>query len=336
MDTLYRHWLILRMIPRAPQKIDGAAIESRLRAEGFTATTRRTIQRDLEKLATLFPIACHDTSKPYGWYWTREAPTFDMPGMDPATALTFFLAERFLSRLFPRSTMDTLHPYLISARQVLDKLTENRLRKWPEKVRIISRGQPLGTPEIKSGVAEVVYEALLQERRFRTKYRRRGETGYQERIVNPLGLIIQEQVTYLVATLWDYDDVILLSLHRMESAELLKEPSRIPEDFNLQDYLDNGELQFPEGEKPLKLAVMFDPDAGAHLLETPLSDDQTVKEQNDGRLLVKATVADTARLRWWLLGFGDKVEVVKPKGLRAEFGKIAQEMQCLYQNVGNR
>lgn len=330
MDTLFRHLLILRMLPRYPQKIDGATIEARLREEGFATTTRRTIQRDLEKLATLFPIACQDDTKPYGWYWTREAPAFDMPGMDPSTALTFCLAERFLSPLFPRSTMTALHPYLINARQVLDKLTENRLHKWPDKVRIISRGQPLGAPEIKAGVAEVVYEALLQEQRFRASYRRRGETEAREYVVNPLGLVIQEQLTYLVATFWEYDDPVLLLLHRMESAALLGEPCRVPEDFDLQEYLDSGELQFPEGEKPLKLAVLIDRYAGAHLLETPLSEDQKVKEQKDGRLLIKATVADTAQLRWWLLGFGDKVEVVGPKRLRDEFARIAGGMAGLY------
>lgn len=333
MDTLYRHLLILRMLPRSPQKIDGATIEARLRDEGY-GTTRRTIQRDLEKLATLFPIACHDTTKPYGWFWTREAPTFDMPGMDPATALTFFLAERFLSPLFPRSTMKALHPYLTNAHQVLDKLTENRLQKWPDKVRIISRGQPLRTPEVKAEVVEVVYEALLQGKRFRTKYRKKGGQGAQEYVVNPLGLIIQDQLTYLVASLWDYNDTVLLLLHRMESAELLDEPCHIPEDFDLQEYIDSGELQFLEGNRPLKLAVLFEPYAGTHLLETPLSDDQTVKEQKDGRLLIKATVADTAQLRWWLLGFGDRVEVVGPKGLREEFVEITLGLCKTYQLTG--
>lgn len=330
MDTLYRHLLILRMLPRYPQKIDGATIESKLRAEGDTETTRRTIQRDLEKLSALFPIACQDDTKPYGWSWQKDAPAFDMPGMDPATALTFFLAERFLAPLFPKSTLNGLRPYLTNAHKVLDKLTENRLRKWPDKVRIVQRGQPLLAPEIKPEVAEVVYEALLQEKRFQAHYRRRGDTEGREYVVNPLGLVIQDQLTYLVASLWDYDDPVLLLLHRMETAELLDETCHIPEGFNLQAYLDSGELLFPESDKMLKLVALFDKYAGAHLVETPLSRDQTVKEQKDGRLLIKATVADTAQLRWWLLGFGDNVEVVGPKKLIDEFAKNARSMGEIY------
>lgn len=326
METLYRHWLILNMIPRYPQKIDGAMIEGRLRAEGDETTTRRTIQRDLEKLSTLFPIACHDSTKPYGWYWIKDAPTFAMPGMDPVTALTFHLAEKHLARIFPRSAMSTLQPYLDLAGRVLDRQSDNRLQKWPDKVKIISRGQPLGAPEIKPEVIEVVYEALLLERQFRGWYRRRAEKDLREHIVNPLGLVVQDQTTYLVACLWDYEKPVMLALHRMERAEMMAMPCRMSENFDLQEYLDSGVLQFPEGDKPIKLEVLFDPYAGAHLLEAPLSSDQTfVEQKKDGRLLIRATVADTAQLRWWLLGFGESVEVVGPTFLRSEFYSIAVE-----------
>jgi predicted DNA-binding transcriptional regulator YafY len=59
---------MLRIVPPAPRKIDTATIERRLRAEGFPID-RRSIQRDLQKLSTVFPIVCDDAHKPYGWSW---------------------------------------------------------------------------------------------------------------------------------------------------------------------------------------------------------------------------------------------------------------------------
>jgi predicted DNA-binding transcriptional regulator YafY len=51
---------------------------------------------------------------------------------------------------------------------------------------------------------------------------------------------------------------------------------------------------------------------------------------------VQATVADTQQLRWWLLGFGDKVEVLGPAGLRAEFAALAARLAARYgQAAGN-
>ena len=51
---------------------------------------------------------------------------------------------------------------------------------------------------------------------------------------------------------------------------------------------------------------------------------------NQGGTLT-ATVADTAELRWWLLGFGDGVEVLGPKALRREIGETASNVARMYQ-----
>ncbi len=65
----------------------------------------------------------------------------------------------------------------------------------------------------------------------------------------------------------------------------------------------------------IELEALFDADAAFHLRETRLSEDQVLTDQPDGRVLVKARVRDTGELRWWLLGFGDAVEVLRPEGL---------------------
>jgi predicted DNA-binding transcriptional regulator YafY len=42
---------------------------------------------------------------------------------------------------------------------------------------------------------------------------------------------------------------------------------------------------------------------------------------------------NTEQLRWWLLGFGGKVEVLSPEGLRADIAKVAEEMVNRYRSV---
>jgi len=46
--------------------------------------------------------------------------------------------------------------------------------------------------------------------------------------------------------------------------------------------------------------------AGFNLLESPLSDDQQVIDE-DETYLIMATVVDSDMLDWWLRGFGDAV-----------------------------
>jgi predicted DNA-binding transcriptional regulator YafY len=53
-------------------------------------------------------------------------------------------------------------------------------------------------------------------------------------------------------------------------------------------------------------------------------------KQMDGRVLLKATVLDSFELRWWLTGFGDRVEVVKPKYLRDTFITQVKNLASVY------
>lgn len=70
--AIVRQWLVLSILPRPPRKIDTASIEKELRARGISIH-RRTIQRDLVELATVFPLVVDERSKPYGWRWRDDA-----------------------------------------------------------------------------------------------------------------------------------------------------------------------------------------------------------------------------------------------------------------------
>jgi hypothetical protein len=129
-DTLLRQWELLRAIPRAPRKIDVGSLMSKLAAAGYK-TTKRSIQRDLNLLSGVFPLVCDDRSTPYGWSWSSDAPTFDLPSMDGPTALTLRLIEQFIPTLLPPTIRDLLAPQFTRARAVLaanpDKPFDNGL-----------------------------------------------------------------------------------------------------------------------------------------------------------------------------------------------------------------
>jgi predicted DNA-binding transcriptional regulator YafY len=71
-------------------------------------------------------------------------------------------------------------------------------------------------------------------------------------------------------------------------------------------------LGFGGSAAPTRVRLAFRDGAGDHLLESPLADDQQATRGPDGTLRVTATVQDTERLRWWLLGFGARVAVLGP------------------------
>ncbi len=76
MDTLYRQWLILRMIPRRG-KIATTEILSRLKSQHSVETTLRTVQRDLTICPAFSSLNAMSTGRPAGsgrkkrrfWRW---------------------------------------------------------------------------------------------------------------------------------------------------------------------------------------------------------------------------------------------------------------------------
>jgi predicted DNA-binding transcriptional regulator YafY len=125
----------------------------------------------------------------------------------------------------------------------------------------------------------------------------------------PLGLAQQGPRLYLVCRFPDYDNERSLALHRITSARATAREFERPKEFDLQKYDNDGRFGFGEG-KQIRLTFRITKAAGQHLLESPLSLDQQVVELED-HYEISATVVDSARLQWWLRGFGDAVRDVQ-------------------------
>lgn len=332
VSTSYRHWLLLRIIPRYPRKIDTATIESLLDRQGISIH-RRSIQRDLEKLSNIFPLSCDDREKPFGWSWSADAPAFDIPALSPPAALAYRMVADFMSDMFPSEIYNQLKQHFRCADSLLKQTDKETLKEWPNKIRSIGRSQPLLPPQIKENVFSVVSDSLLEARRFQVSYLKRGEKETVSWTINPLGIVLHDRLITLVCTVGNYHqhkDVRQLQLHRITDAKQLEEPSLSPEGFSLDEYIAGGAFSYCIDESPIRLKAVFEEDAAIHLEETPLSADQQLTSCGDGNVLVEASVNDTRQLRWWLLGFGSRVEVLEPSALRNELKDHAVKMISRY------
>ena len=189
--------------------------------------------------------------------------------------------------------------------------------------------QVLIPPAIDARVQRAVTDALLDDRRLDATYRRKGEREARRYVLNPLALIQGGPVTYLLASVGDYDDVPMFALHRFERVSITDAKARRPTSFDLTAFVKNGGAHYGAG-KAIRLDALFTLAAAEHLNETPLSEDQRLSAEVDGRVRLRATVADTPQLRWWLLAFGDAVEVAGPAALKDWFAATTAAMATLY------
>jgi len=308
-DLVLRQLTMLRMIPKFPNKITASLIKAKLEDEGY-CITKRTIERDLQSLSTTFPLISDEQSKPFGWSWSADAPAIDLPGLTTSEALTLKLAEQYLTKLMPTSMVQQLVPYFKAATQVLNTLEQNsNLAKWPDKIAVVLPTQPLLAPNINQAVNQKIEQALLQEKQLLLLYKNRSEQSPKQLTVHPIGIILRGQVNYLCATIYSYQDVVLLPIHRILEAEILDQQSNRPASFDLHTYANSGAMGFlNEGLSQVKIRISKE--AGLHLYETRLSQDQVIIDEGE-TLLVEAKVTINKQFEWWLNGFGSSVRLIE-------------------------
>ena len=328
--AVMRRIKILTMLPRSGEGgLTVREIRDRLAEElPEDPPNVRTLQRDMNDLSQLFPITDDGARQPR-WSWSgREV--VEIPEMGPDTALSFRLVEKFLARLMPPSGLRHLRPHFARAGQVLRRQRLRTYARWSEKVAIRTRELPLRPAPVRPAVIASTYDALFRERVLCARYHARSSGKEREHRIHPLGLVHRGPVTELVGIIEPHTDPVRLMLHRFSRARVLEEPARIPRDFSLQRYIQGPAFAYPGDGRTITLRARFVEPAAYHLAETPLSDDQEIEPTGDGWRVVRATLPYSEQLVWWLLGFGDQVEVLEPEDLRSLMAETAAQMADLY------
>jgi predicted DNA-binding transcriptional regulator YafY len=312
METVMLSLELLRHIERGPSRSTAPELQQKLKEIGIERNLR-TIQRQLDALCDhFFPdIERNESVKPYQYRWVNEPTALAVSRLTPQESLLLQLAEEHLKNLLPAPLMRSMASFFDQAKRNLGA-TENKgrlEREWPGKVRVVATSQPLLPPKVDAKVFEIVSDALYRNNWLELDYQ--NAVGKRSNVdVMPLGLVQQGACLYLVCRYRDYDNERNLALHRILSAEQKTFTFERPEAFCLKKYDEDGRFGFGEGKK-ISLSFCIDRQAGAHLLESPMSTDQQVVDLGDEKLRITATVIDSAMLERWLRGFGDAIKDVR-------------------------
>lgn len=326
-DTLLRQWAMLRMLRRAPKMTGTQDILHNLEAQGIY-TTLRTVQRDLHSLSLAFPIIC-DESRPKGWAWRADSGQLDIPGMDTHTALTFNLVEQYMQKLLPPTTLRHITPWFDQARNVM-ATSSSTVKRWKSKIRVIDRGLCQLHPQILPEVQAAIYDGLFNGVQVEVTYEAiTKDEGSKTYCINPMGLVVRDQVVYLACTIRQYKDVRFLALHRVSSARLLDSPIVQQKHFDI-DQSAATTLGILQADKPMQLELKVKNLIAKYLAESPIAEDQQIMSTDSDWSIIKATMPDSQQVRTWLMGMGADVEVIQPTSLRSEFQLLASDLIAKY------
>jgi len=162
----------------------------------------------------------------------------------------------------------------------------------------------------------LLQEAVWQERRLRMVYQR-GDESVVERVVDPLGLVAKGSVWYLVAGVEGAPRSYRVS--RVREAALLEEPCARPDDFDLVAYWERSTMEFTAAlpRYPAALRVQASLLGRLRLGERYTSLEAAEPPDAEGWARVEMRFEEEHNAVEFILGFGDRIEVVAPDELRA-------------------
>lgn len=238
--------------------------------------------------------------------------------MNSTEALTFALVNRFAQEFIPPHLQNDFQAALVQAQQVLAQ--KPALETWlNQKTAHIDIWQGLlAAPQVTEAVRATVTAAVFAGQWLKIRYW--GDKGEKDYEIYPLALVRREGVLYLTLRYAGHADTRLLPLHRiLEAQPIDAEPDATEESFDLEDYLASGMPFNVAGEPVLDLHLMFRESIHRTFEGRPLCNTMSISAPVDGWFEVKANgVGNSMALRWWLLGFGDKVRILEPEFLTRE------------------
>lgn len=333
-STICRQWELLKALPARAPGATAQELAQALADRGFSVS-KRTVERDLDSLSSLFPLQCNDKGTPYGWYWIPGA-TAELPGLTVGEALTLRIVEDSLRPLLPAFMLKSLSPRFAQARQKLESLGEEiPAARWIERIASVQPQLILQAPEVNGELFERIQHGLLENRQLKCLYFAAHSNKMRELILNPLALIQRGNVIYLAAVVESFSDVRLYAMHRFQQVTLLEAPCQRPEHFRLSDYMASGALQFTDpNSSVLTLEAWVSEDLARQLRETPLGDTMQLEQASgeSGGYHLRTLVRDSWELRWWLLSQSGKVVIRAPAALRDAMIRQLQEGLALYRH----
>lgn len=283
--------LALELYKRIPywHKVTASDLKAQLQEIGIDRDIR-TIQRNLDVLLEYFDIDRDARDKPYGY---QRKQTKSLVGSGTQEALLLCLVESHIHYLIPSHISHTLQSLFEDANYQLKSIAQDsKESQWLQKIDLF------GTYELRRNISLDVYAAISQglyhNRWLNLHYYSEGEIYRKD--VMPLGLSQQSNTLILLYRQKGDKDTTFVDVSQIHKVTLSTFTFTYPQGFDLQhsasEYTNTVHERYT-------LEFTITKQAGEHLYQTPLSNDQRISEF-DTYLHIIVTVSNTPPLVAWL------------------------------------
>jgi predicted DNA-binding transcriptional regulator YafY len=294
-------------------------------------TSRRTIFRDMKELQAI-GVPYHYDIKTGGY--TIE-PEFFLPPADLnlQEALSLLLLTHKVSNQvqlpFKRSA-------LLAALKIENNLPAEIKQYCKTALRNISTGANDRAQVRQNAQFDRIFtqlqEAIAKKRKVNISYYPFFESGVIKTELCPYRLFYNNQKWHVLGRSSRHNKVRTFELNCIRELTTTEECFPGEEDFDVSEYLGRAWSMVPEGQI-YHVKLHFLPKVANNIAEVKWHSTQKVTRNGDGSAIVEFRVDGLSEITWWILGYGDQVQVLAPKALRERVLQVAKNMIKLNQNV---
>jgi predicted DNA-binding transcriptional regulator YafY len=282
----------------------------------------RTIYRDLEALGADLEVPV--TQDKTRWKLIEGYVLPAIPLTVPE-ALNIFLAARLMLKYSNR-----YDPNIESTFLKLSAVVPTPLREEVRKTTDWMRGLPKNEAYLRNLVK--LAEAWMSQRQVIITYQSLEAHKASARIIDPYFIepAAHGHASYVIGYCHLKKEIRVFKIERIASANLTAETYTIPTDFDANRYLASSWGIVVEDEvKTVRLRIQ-DQEIARILSETVWHPSQSLEKQKDGSTIMTLMITDTYEFLSWILGWGEKIEVLEPPEIREHIIETAEAMSDVY------
>jgi len=140
--------------------------------------------------------------------------------------------------------------------------------------------------------------------------------------VRPLRLVFMTRAWYLIAYSLKHKEIRTFKLSRIKKLTVTKRTFTQAKKMDLDDYFGQAWSMIPSGTL-YDVQLHFSPKVAGNVSEVQWHNSQRVERNDDGSAEFYVRVDGLGEISWWILGYGDEVEVVSPQELRKKIADVA-------------
>jgi proteasome accessory factor B len=168
-------------------------------------------------------------------------------------------------------------------------------------------------------------QAIVKKRKVNIRYHSLIEGTIIDVEFCPYHLLYNNQAWYVLGRSGLHKSVRSFKLNRIRELETTERCFVDGENFDVYDYLGKAWSMIPEGQL-YNIKLKFLPEVAHDVAEVQWHSTQKVTFKEDGSVIIEFRVDGLNEITWWILSYGDRVQVLAPRILRRKIIKIARKV----------